>query len=384
MTRFGKHVDRSARELVEEAVAGALSDAEIDPSHVQAAYVGNLADGLISGQESVRGQVVLRRTGLLGVPILNVEDGCPSSAAALHLGWQAVAGGLHDCVVVLGYEKFDFNDRRTADRAINATLDLAEVAELFGPTAAAERNVFFEMVGAGLTARSGAEGDLHDPELLAAVSVKNHWHGSLNPNARYREALTADQVLGSPALAGLLTRFMVAPLADGAACLVLCADGCRHGRKGRAQITASALLSGRGDDMRLPYTPGRTARRAYEMAGVGPEDLDVVELYDVTASLELIMYVELGLCAPDEAGRLVRERATWLGGRVPVNTSGGLLSRGHAFGATGVAQVVELVWQLEDRCAARQVPSARLALAQINGGWLGSDVAACCVHILQT
>jgi len=187
----------------------------------------------------------------------------------------------------------------------------------------------------------------------------------------------------SPAVAGPLTRFMVAPLADGAACLVLCAEDFKPGRRGRAQISASILLSGRGDDMRLPYTPGRTARRAYEMAGAGPEDLDVVELYDLTASTELIMYGELGLCAPEDAGRLVRDRVTWLGGRIPVNPSGGLLSRGHAIGATGAAQVVELVGQLEGRCGARQVPSARLALAQINGGWVGTDVAACSVHILQ-
>jgi acetyl-CoA acetyltransferase len=383
MTRFGKHADRSARDLVEEAVAGALGDAQLDAGHVQAAYVGNLAAGLISGQESIRGQVVLRRTGLMGVPIVNVENGCPSSATALHLGWQAVAGGLHDCVVVVGFEKFDFDDRRRADLAINATHDLSEVAELFGPSGASQRNVFVEMIGAGLTARGGSDGNLHDPEVLAAVAVKNRWHGSLNPNARYRDPMSTEQVMESPAVAGQLTRFMVAPLADGAACVVLCADGFRPGRRGRAEITASILLSGRGDDMRLPYTPGRTARRAYEMAGASPEDLDVVELYDVTASMELIVYGELGLCAPEDAGRLVRDRVTWLGGRVPVNTSGGLLSRGHAIGATGVAQVVELVWQLEGRCGARQVPSARLALAEINGGWVGSDVAACCVHILQ-
>jgi acetyl-CoA acetyltransferase len=374
MTRFTKHVDRSARDLVEEAVAAALHDAEVEPRHVQAAYVGNASAGLMSGQECLRGQVVLRRTGLMGVPIVNVENACASSATALHLGWQAVAGGAHDCVVVLGYEKVDHRDRRKRERAMNATMDLAEAADVFGPRAVSQGNLYMDALGTSTQ---------FDRELLALLSVKNRSHGALNHCAHQREEVTVRQVLDSPAIAGSLTRLMCAPPTDGAACLVLCSADSRLGRTARVRIAASVLTSGRADDMRRRYSVSITARRAYEIAGVGPDDLDLVEMYDATALAELYLYRELGLCQEGGEPALVSDRQSWLGGRRPVNPSGGMISRGNPMGATGAAQVVELVWQLEGRCGARQVPAARLGLAQTVGGWLGSDVAASCIHVLQ-
>jgi acetyl-CoA acetyltransferase len=373
MTRFTRHADRGARDLVEEAVAGALRDAEVDTRHVQAAYVGNAFAGLMSGQECMRGQVVLRRTGLMGLPVVNVENACASSATALHLAWQAVAGGMYDCVVALGHEKIDHRDHRKREQAINATMDLSEVDDVFGP-AARERDVYRDVLCASAD---------FDAEVLGLVAVKNRRNGSLNACAHHRAEVTLEQVLESPPLAPQLTRMMCAMLADGAACLVLCASDFAPSRPAGVRIAASVLASGRGDDMRRRLSIDVAARRAYELAGAGPEDLDVVELYDGTSASELHVYRELGLCREGEEGRLVRERATSLGGRLPVNPSGGLLGRGHAVGATGAAQVVELVWQLEGRCGARQVPSARLGLAEITGGWVGSDVAACSIHVLE-
>jgi acetyl-CoA acetyltransferase len=379
MTRFGKHVGRTARELVEEAVAGALEDAGIEPSDVQGAYVGNAASGLLSGQESIRGQVVLRNTGLLGTPIVNVENADASSSTALHLGWQAVAGGALDCVVVLGYEKLDHVDRARSFRAVNATMDLTELADIFGPDARDERSIMMDLYGA----TSGGDGNERFPrELLAEVSVKNHYHGSLNPCAHYQEPLTAEQVLGSRVVAGPLTSLMCAPFSDGAACLVLSAGGTARSSVPGVRIAASVLGSGRGDDMRRPAAAVQVGRDAYERAAVGPEDLDVVELHDGTAVGELLIYERLGLCPDGEAERMMRERTTWLGGRLPVNPSGGLMARGHPLGATGAAQVVELVWQLQGRCGARQVPSARVALAHNVGGWIGTDLGCVCVHVL--
>jgi acetyl-CoA acetyltransferase len=148
------------------------------------------------------------------------------------------------------------------------------------------------------------------------------------------------------------------------------------------RIAASVLTSGRGDDDSAPDATTRAVRQAYAIAGLGPEDLDVVELHDATAVAELHLYEQLGLCAPGDAARLVLDRETWLGGRLPVNPSGGLLSRGHPIGATGAAQVVELAWQLQGRCGARQVADARVALAQNGGGWVGTDAAACAAHVL--
>src|SRR6266511_4105077 len=219
MTRFGKHLERSARDLVEEAVAGALADAEIEPTDVQAAYVGNAVSGLLGGQECIRGQVVLRRTGLMGVPIVNLENSCASSSTALHVGWQAVAGGMHDCVVVVGHEKVDRRDRGRINQVVNATMDLTELTEIFGPSAGLERSRYTDMLDASF---AGHGRDRFDRELLALVSVKNHCHGSLNPCAHRRVSVTTEQVLASPVAAGQLTRLMCAPLSDGAACLVLC------------------------------------------------------------------------------------------------------------------------------------------------------------------
>jgi len=380
MTRFGKHVDRSARDMVEEAVAGALRDAGVEAPDVQVVYVGNAAAGLISGQESIRGQVALRRTGLLGVPIVNVENADASSSTALHLGWQAVASGMHDRVLVLGYEKLDHVDVARSFRAANATMDLTELADVFGPGAGHERSVLMDLYGA----RSAVDGaERFGRELLAEVSVKNHYNASLNPNAHRQQALTADQVLASRVVAGPLTRLMCAPFSDGAACLVLSADRDRRAAADAVGIAASVLRSGHGDDESGPFGVIAAIREAYELAGAGPEDLDVVELHDATAAGELLIYERLGLCPDGTAEELVRERATWLGGRLPVNPSGGLIARGHPMGATGAAQVVELVWQLRGRCGARQVPSARVALAHNIGGWVGTDVASVCIHVLS-
>lgn len=380
MTTFGKHADRQARELVEEAVAAALRDAEIEPGDVQAAYVGNASAGLMTGQECIRAQTVLRRTGLMGIPMMSVENACASSSTALHLGWQAVAGGIHDCVAVVGYEKLHHEDRSVSHRALRAFSDLDEEAEVLGGGGHGGPGLALTMYGAAST---GGGEDLFEPEALALVSVKNHYHGSLNPYARYRREVSVEEVLSSRPVAGALTQLMCAPAGDGAACLVLCAPEVRKARRGGARIAASVLESSRGDDLRQPFTIQRAVRAAYEAAGVGPEDLDVLELHDATSVGELLVYPYLGLCDFGDAPGLLRDRVTWLGGRVPANPSGGLLSRGHPAGATGAAQVVELVWQLEGRCGPRQVPSARVGLAENPGGWLGSDAAACALHILQ-
>ncbi|HXM55561.1 MAG TPA: thiolase family protein [Candidatus Dormibacteraeota bacterium] len=379
MTAFGKQPDRSARELVEEAVACALRDAELEAADVQAAFVGNAAGGILTGQESMRGQTVLRRTGLLGAPIVNVENADASGSTALHLAWQAVAYGIHDCVVAVGYEKFDHQDRARSFRAVNAGMDLSELSDIFGSGAGQEQSVLLQLAGAW---SRGDGRDRFETDALVLVAVKNHFHASLNPRAQYRQAVTAEQVLASRRVAGPLTKLMCAPLTDGAACVVVCAGDFPRGRRGGARIAASVLRSGRGDDLRVPMTLRAAAGEAYETAGLGPEDLDVAEVHDVTSIAELFVCGELGFCPRDEGARLVRDRTTWLGGALPVNTSGGLIARGHPHGATGIAQVVELTWQLEGRCGQRQVPDARAALADNVGGWIGGDVGAGVIHIL--
>jgi acetyl-CoA acetyltransferase len=375
-------MEQSSRDLVEEAVSAALEDAGVGPPSIGACFVGNAVSGLMDGQESIRGQVVLRNTGLLGVPIVNVENACASSSTALHLGWQAVATGMHDCVLVVGYEKLYDPDRRRSFRAFNASMDLAEMRRRF-PGGGEERSVFMDLYASFSAASAAAESGAPsiDVEALGMVSVKNHHHGALNPLSQFREEVTLEQVLASRSIAGPLTLLMCSPLSDGAAALVLAS---RPRGERRPRIAASVLTSGRGDDLTKANAAERAVGQAYEKAGLGPEDLDVVELHDATAVAELQLYEELRLCAAGDAPGLVLDRVTWLGGRLPVNPSGGLLARGHPIGATGAAQVVELAWQLEGRCGERQVPDARVALAQNGGGWVGTDAAACAVHVLVT
>jgi acetyl-CoA acetyltransferase len=379
MTRFGKHLDRTARELAEEAVAAVLDDARLRPADIGACYVGNAVSGLMNGQESIRGQVVLRNTGLLGVPIVNVENACASSSTALHLAHQAVASGEQDHVLVLGYEKLYDQDRKKSYRAFNASMDLDEMRRRF-PAGGEGRSVFMDLY-ASFEPADGDARPVTDVEALGMVSVKNHHHGALNPLSQFREEVSLEEVLESRRIAGSLTLLMCSPLSDGAAALVLSS---RPPAGNRVRVAASVLTSGRGDDRSRPDAVTRAVGRAYERAGLGPDDLDVVELHDATAIAELHLYEGLGLCAPGDAARLVLDRVTWLGGSLPVNPSGGLLARGHPIGATGAAQVVELAWQLQGRCDARQVADARVALAQNGGGWIGTDAAACVVHVLVT
>jgi acetyl-CoA acetyltransferase len=379
-TPFGKHVERSARDLVEQAVAGALRDADLQASDVQFAYVANALDGATGGQVCLRAQTVLRRTGLMGVPMVAVENADCSGATALHLARQAVANGSYDCALVVGYEKFDHANRPRTYRAFASAVDLSEAAELFGAEGGRNPGVMLRLHGAHA---KGDGSDIFEALPLAQVSVKNHHHASLNPDAHYREPVTVDQVLASPRVAGPLTRLMCAPPSDGAACVVVCAADFAAGRRGGARIAASMLRSGRGDDLRAAWSLGPSVRSAYEVAGVGPEDVDVAEVHDMTAISELFACALLGFYPLDEAARVMEERTTWLGGRLPVNPGGGLMARGHPLGATGIAQVVELTRQLEGRCGPRQVESARTALAHNIGGWIGTDIGAGVIHILD-
>jgi acetyl-CoA acetyltransferase len=377
MTRFGKHLDRSSRDLVEEAVREALLPADLDVRSVQFACVGNAADGLMSGQESSRAQVVLRRTGLLGIPMVTVENGCATGSTALHVAWQAVASGMYDCSVAVGWEKVCHLDRGRGLMALNASTDLTELAEVFGNDLQ-RRSAFVDLFG---NYASGSGRDRFGRESLALVSVKNHQNGAHNPRARYTEALTLDEVLASRTVSGPLTILMCAMLSDGAACVVLSAS--RPALGPAVRIAASVLTSGRGDDLRRRCAADRAVREATEVAAIGLEDVDVFELHDANSVAELALYEELGMCARGEAERLIRDRVTWLGGRMPVNPSGGLLARGHPMGATGLAQVVELVAQLTGRAGDRQVAGARVGLAENAGGWIGTDAAACGVHVLE-
>jgi acetyl-CoA acyltransferase len=385
MTRFGTGGDRSLRGLSEEAVQAALSDAGLAPSAIGMVAFGNAAAGVLQGQEMIRGQTAMRRTGICGVPIINVENACASGSTAFNVAWRAVACGEVEVALAVGAEKLTHDDKRRTFSALSTALDQEEIPaierDLYGSAGMPPgRSVFMDIYAAMANAYSQVSGATK--EDYAKVAAKNHCNGALNPKAQYQSRVTEDDVLASRTISGPLTLLMCSPLGDGAAALVLCsmevADrvGCVP-----IKVRASVLVSG-DPDGKVPAAQ-RAARQAYELTGLGPEDLDVVELHDAAAPAELIIYEELGLCSRGEAPKLLATGQTQLGGRVPVNASGGLLSRGHPIGATGCAQLVELTEQLRGSCGARQVEAPRVALAENAGGWLGSDPAAATVTILS-
>jgi len=387
MTPFGKQDGQSVRSLAETALRDALADSGLSSRDVQKTFFANAAGGLITGQEMIRGQAALRHTGLLGAPLFNVENACASAASAFHLAWTSVASGSCDVAVAVGAEKLSHPDKVRPFRAIGTAVPLDDLDFLRERLDLADdgdenRSLFMDIYASlslRYMERSGAT--VND---FADVSVKNHLHGSLNPMAQYRHEVTREEVLTSRPIVNPLTLMMCAPIGDGAAAAVLCAPDVPHANgRPAVRVRASVVLSGWD---RSPGEPGaveRAAARAYDQASLGPEDLDVVEVHDATASAELMVYEEIGLCPPGEGPALLHSGATRLGGRLPVSPSGGLLAKGHPIGATGLAQIAELVWHLRDEAGLRQVESAQVGLAENGGGFLGNDLAAGAITILS-
>jgi acetyl-CoA acetyltransferase len=386
MTPFGKFPDRGLKELASAAAAEALGDAKLAAADVDAVFFANATGGLVTGQEMIRGQTALRETGLLGIPIFNVENACASASSAFHLAWMSVACGQYEVALAIGAEKLVHPDKQRSFDALGAGIDLERRAELErfvyggdGAPQGAAGSIFMDIY-AELARRYASESGATAADF-ARVAVKNHRHGALNPKAQYRVEVTVEEVLGSRTVSDPITLLMCSPIGDGAAALVLCSpERARHSGADAVRVCGSALVSGTDDG---PPAAVRAAQRAYEQAGFGPEDLDVVELHDAAAPAELQIYEELGLCAQGGGPALLASGDTELGGRVPVNPSGGLLSKGHPVGASGCAQLVELTDQLRGRAGARQVEGARTALAENAGGFLGPDHAAAGVTILS-
>ncbi len=397
MTHFGKHLETGLKKLGAEAVEAAIADAGLDQDQIEAAYVGNAAAGLITGQECIRGQVVLRSIGLGRIPVINVENACASASTALHQASAMVSAGLYDIVLALGVEKLYHEDKKRSFSAFSGAVDVEAFREIMerlkdsarsGGAAKAtsgageKRSMFMDIYAAA--ARGHMERYGTTVEHFAGVSAKNSYHGSLNPRAQFRTELSIEEVLASPMIAEPLTRPMCSPIGDGAAAVVVVSEKKARelGIRQPVRVITSVLHSGWDHGIDEPGTVEICAREAYEEAGVGPEDLDVVECHDASAPAEIMAYESLGMCPKGDGGKLIETGDTRLGGRVPVNTSGGLLRKGHPVGATGIAQIVELTEQLQGRSGERQVEGAKLALAHNGGGNIGIDAAAMCVTIL--
>lgn len=367
---FGRWPDKSLKQLAATAALAALDDAGITIGEVQAAFCANAYGGLLNDQESIRGQTWLRGIGISGAAVVNVENACAGGSSAVHLATMAISSGAYETVLVLGAEKMFVGDTARSLKALANSAD-TEVMSNIG--------LQFSAVDAIRVKEVMAEEGVGD-DALEWITVKNHDHAVSNPICQYRKPLTMEQVRASRMIADPIRLLMCSAITDGAAALVL------SNKPGRGGVRVRASAMG-GSPWRLsddvPPGPTIAARRAYAQAGIGPGDLDCAEVHDAVAPAELIYYREVGFCAPGEVGRFIAERASALGGRLPVNTSGGLNSRGHPVGATGVAQLIELTQQLRGEAGPRQVANARLALAHNSGGWIGEDPAVSVVHILE-
>ncbi len=378
MTRFGKQPGRGIKALAQEATQKALEDASGVGDLVSRIYFGNAAAGTVSSQVMIRGQVAFRNKDIATLPVINVENACASGSSAFFLGWEAVATGVADAVLVVGVEQMTHVDKQRTFDALRGSTDIDEIGE---------RESGDEVSNSVLMDFYAAEAqeylDDHDAKSsdLAAVAVKNRENGSRNPLAQYGQPQTIDEVLQARMVVPPLTLPMCSPVTDGGAAVVLCAEDL-HERVGRPtpKVLASTLVSGSGKGS-VPVA--RAAKGSYETASLGPSDLDVIELHDAAAPAELIQYADIGLCDEGDGYQLIRSGATALDGSIPVNTSGGLMSRGHPLGATGCAQIIELTDQLMGRATGRQLPNARTAMAVNGGGWLDGEYAAAVATILQ-
>lgn len=399
MTGFGKFNTRNLKSLAGEAIAQALRDAGLDSKDVQAAYMGNAASAVITGQVCVGGEIVLREAGIGGIPVINVENACATGATALNQAAIMVTHGVYDVVLVCGYEKLYHKEKARTFSVFTGAADvelmdqlatsigqkMKEVGLSAGEGAGESRSVFMDIYATMTVAHMKKYGTTR--EQLAAVTAKNSFHGSMNPRAQYQELLSVDQVLSAREIAYPLTLSMCSPIGDGAAAVVLISE-----RKARqlglhkpVRVRASSFQTGwdfsSGESEETVFE--KTIHQAYESASLGPEDLSVIELHDASAPSEIIHTEYLGLCKKGEGGQLVESGATRLGGRIPVSTSGGLLRKGHPIGATGVAQIVELTEQLQGRSGKRQVEGARIGLAENGGGYVRDSVGALIVTILS-
>ncbi len=378
----GKFTEKPLKELAYTAIWNAIQDAGIEPKDINVAYAANSIGGLLTGQEGVRGQVMLQHSGITGIPVVNVENACASAATAFRGAWLEVASGAADVALAVGAEKMFVGDTARSIGALASVseLDLSEIGMQFTTVYAIHPKINLKQK------MKDYSWSLED---LAKPAVKNSFNGSLNPLAQHRKPLSIEEIVNSRVVVDPLTLYMCSSISDGAAAAILCASALapRFGSLKPIRVASCVLRSGvyrvPGDNG--PDSATITANLAYEQAAVGPKDIEAIELHDAMAPAELMLYERLGLCGPGEGPKLIDDGITVLNGPQPVNPSGGLCSRGHPVGATGLLQIAELVWQMRGEAGKRQIKALpKVTMAQNQGGLLlGQDSAAYAVTILK-
>lgn len=400
MTVFGRHPERSLHDLAGEALQSAIGDAGCGTADVDVAYYSGMTNGLLQGQVSIPGQVIFSRIGIEGIPIFNVENACASGSSAVHLAVQSLRAGTAEVALALGAEKMNIPDKAKAFAIFEGGWDVSRAEENYATLV---------KMGEGITPPPGSESDKPYSRFMAvyaafcrwhmktygttqrqiaAVCAKNHQHSVHNPWSQFRKPYSVDGVLAAPPITYPITLPMCAPLSDGAAAAILCTEEGLHriraDRKRCVRVAASVVRSftHRRLDEPEKHVSRLAALQAYDLAGLGPEDMDVAEVHDASAMGEILQAENLGLVPLGGGGPAAESGDFTLGGRIPINTSGGLESKGHPLGATGIGQLFELVTQLRGEAGARQVVGARHAIQENGGGLQGIEEAAVAVHIL--
>ena len=401
MTVFGRHPNRSLEDLAGEALNGALKDAGCSVKDLGVAYYAGMTNGPLQGQISIPGQVVFSKIGVESIPVYNVENACASGSSAVNLAVQSLRAGSCDVALALGVEKMNIPDKVKAMSIFEAGWDVSRAEENF-------ENL--RRMGEGVEIPPGSESDKPYSRFMsiyaglcryhmktwgttqrqiAAVCAKNHQHSVHNPYSQFRKPFTIEEVLAAPPITYPITLPMCAPLSDGSAAAILCTeDGLKRIGADRSRcikVAASVIrsFSHRRLEEYDKNVGHLAALQAYEQAGVGPEDMDVAEVHDASAMGEIIQSENLGFVPFGGGGPAAEAGDFTLGGRIPINTSGGLESKGHPLGATGIGQLYELVTQLRGEAGGRQVQGARFAIQENGGGLQGIEEAAVAIHILQ-
>lgn len=413
--KFGKNYDKTMKSMTGESLELALKDCELQKKDIQAAWFSNAGWGISEFQHNIRGQVALSANGLDKIPIINVENACAGGSTAFHGAWTAIKAGLYDCTLAIGTEKMYFKTPPIgsptgikgmpggammgfiAGTDVERTLKTIEMLKKQiqqGNEEAAKKSgteskpkkkshsVFMDFYAMGARQHMKTHGTTQ--KQIAIIAAKNHNNSTMNPLAQYTFPQTVEQVMEDYVVAYPLTRAMCAPIGDGSAAAILCSEDFLEKNpslKERSVLVRASIL--RSGSWKKDNIGERGASAAYEMAGLTPDDIDVAEVHDATAYAELNVIEQLGFCSVGQGGPFVESGATQLDGKRPVNPSGGLLARGHPIGASGLAQMYELVTQLRGEAGKRQVKDPKIALAHNGGGTIGTGEAALCIHILE-
>jgi acetyl-CoA acetyltransferase len=403
-TRFKKWLDKSTKDLTRDAYLGVLEDAGMkDGADLEFAWFSNCSMGTLWEQDLVRGHVSMSplvEEGLFPerVPIINVEGACASASMAFHGAWKDILSGQCEVSLAIGVDKFYHPDMETVIEAYEHGIDRLDKERLkseykivadqcgkefeLGPG----RTIFMDTYAMQACWHMWKWGTTQ--EQIAIAASKNHYHGSLNPKAQYQFEVPLQKVLGDYVVSYPLTRSMCAPIGDGGAAAILCSEEYYQGLppevKSRAvKIAANVMASGKHRDISEPSLSKWAADKAYAMADMNPKDMDVAEVHDATSFCEIYQAEMMGFCPIGEGGKFIESGATMLSGSIPINTSGGLVSKGHPVGATGLSMLYEVVTQLRGEAGPRQVPDARTALTENGGGVISTEEYACSITILQ-